>query len=316
MRPDLSYAFFGSGGFAARCLGLLAEWRPPSWVVTSPPKLAGRGRGISCTPVEAVRERDQRLRDVPLVGTPCASSDERVLALRNNSPVDLTFVVDFGQFIAEPFLSGGQVGCLNIHPSILPLYRGAAPVQRALMDGASETGVTVFKLCRGMDSGPILLQEEFAIEPGDDQGSLLDRAASRGVRAFLRCVSRPLQEWKFTPQDDSRATFAPKISPGEERIDWKKPAKDVAGLIRALSPKPGAWTTLRGKRVIVLKARPVTDFEPDGMAGALLLNYMEPIVSAGGGALVLEMVQTEGKKPQPAALWKNGLRAVPGECLI
>jgi methionyl-tRNA formyltransferase len=316
MYPDLSYAFFGSGGFAARCLELLAEWRSPSWIVTSSPKPAGRGRGISRTPVGEARERDPRLRAAPLVETQRASSDERVLELRNNLSVDLTFVVDFGQFITEPFLSGGQVGCLNIHPSMLPLYRGAAPVQRALMDGAAETGVTIFKLCREMDAGPILLREGFAIEPDDDRGSLLDRAASMGVGAFLRYASRPLREWEFTPQDDSRATFAPRISHDEERIDWKKPASGIAGLIRALSPKPGAWTTLRGKRVIVLKARIATDFESGGMSGELLPNRTEPLVSAGGGVIALETVQSEGKKPQPAALWKNGLRAAPGECFI
>jgi methionyl-tRNA formyltransferase len=257
------------------------------------------------------------LSGVPLIAAADASGDAAVIERMKGSPVDVTFVTDFGQLVREPLLAWeDRIGCLNIHPSMLPLYRGAAPVQRVLMDGLAETGVTIFKLARAMDSGPILLQRKLAIGPGDDAGSLLDRAAYEGVRAFVEYVSSvSAEEWRFSPQDGSLATTAPKITREEERIDWTASAREILGKIRALSPKPGAWTTAKGRRLRILQAGECRAVSV-GLAGELTPGSEGPLVASGAGSICLKTVQMEGKKIQSAADWWNGIRAAAGECLV
>jgi methionyl-tRNA formyltransferase len=312
----LSWGFLGSGSFAARCLALLSEWRAPSWIVTAPPKPAGRGKGFFPTPVDAAAAAS--LPGIPLVRSAGASTDPEVLGLLNGSPVSFCFVIDFGQMIKEPILAQSErVGCLNIHPSLLPSYRGAAPVQRALMDCRTMTGVTVFKLASGMDSGPVLFQEKIAINDDDDAGTLLERAALVGTSAFIaRASARSIDEWVFEEQDASLATPAPKILPEEERVDWGRPSLSVCGLVRALAPKPGAWTTVRGKRLKILRAFPLPEDSGSGRPGLLEGARDGGVaVRAGKGAVVLQDVQPEGKKISRALDWWNGFRAARGELL-
>ena len=185
------------------------------------------------------------------------------------------------------------------------------------MDGAAEIGVSVFKLARGMDSGPVLLREKLAVGPHEDFGSLRELAAVLGVGAFIELVVKtPVSEWSFLPQDEALATYAPKISPGEERIDWGMTARAISGRVRAMSPRPGAWTTLRGKRLLILSARPAEGApERDTRPGELHLDGGNPRVASSDGFVELITVQPEGKKPQPASAWKNGLRLRAEECL-
>jgi methionyl-tRNA formyltransferase len=257
------------------------------------------------------------LSGTPFVESDDVSSDEDVLRLKKNISVDFTFVVDFGQFIREPLLEeSSRIGCLNIHPSDLPRYRGASPIQRALMDGKSEIGVSIFKLGRGMDSGPILLQEKMAVGPHEDFGSVRERAAVLGTGAFIKFVSDvPASDWQFLPQNEALATFAPKISPEEERIDWRMTAREISDRVRALSPKPGAWTTLRDKRISILSARPAPDETGTGASpGELRMCGGNLCAVASDGFVELIIVRPEGKKIQPAAAWKNGLRLCAKEC--
>jgi methionyl-tRNA formyltransferase len=241
--------------------------------------------------------------------------------MKHDFGVDFVFVTDFGQFIREPLLSEAErVGCLNIHPSALPLYRGAAPIQRALMDGAGEIGVSVFKLSRGMDAGPVLLRERLEVGPEENFTSVRDRAAEIGGRTFAEFAARnPIESWSFVPQDDAGATYAHKITADEERIDWNRTAAEIANLVRALSPKPGAWTTLDGRRLSVLAARPGRRENvktPRAAAGSLHLGKGAPVVTCGDGFLELITVLPEGRKPQPGELWKNGLRMSAEERLV
>ena len=314
------YAFFGSGIFAAECLELLSEWHVPSWIVTSPRKASGRGNKVSPTPVGGMVSRFCSLRGIPLLETASASSDEAVLDMKSKCPVDFSFVIDFGQLIREPLLAlEERIGCLNIHPSELPLYRGAAPIQRALMDGASSIGVSIFKLAAQMDAGPVLLGETIQVGPRDDSGSLMSKAAEAGVSAFIRFASaNPLDSWIFEDQDESRAAYAPKISAAEERIDWRRSARDIVRLTRALSPKPGAWTTLRGRRLLILSAREAscTEGPETCLPGELRFDKTNSLAGTGDGFVEIVTVQPEGGKPQPASAWKNGLRAGAGECMI
>lgn len=319
MNETLRYAFAGTGYFAVKCLETLIRWKTPSFVVTSPPKAAGRGKKISRSPLwEFV---SGAMAEIPLIESPDASEDSRVLGMKRDCRVDFTFVTDFGQFIREPLLSEAErVGCLNIHPSALPLYRGAAPIQRALMDGAVETGVSVFKLSSGMDSGPVLLRERLEIGQEENFTSVRDRAAEAGGRMFAEFAARnPIERWSFVPQSDGDATYARKITADEERIDWNRPAAEIANLVRALSPKPGAWTTLAGRRLTVLAARPgrrENGEKPRAAGGTLCLEKGAPIVACGGGFLELVEVLPEGRKPQPGKSWKNGLRMTSEARLI
>jgi methionyl-tRNA formyltransferase len=319
MNDTLKYAFAGTGHFAVKCLETLARWKTPVFVVTSPPGTAGRGKKISRSPVgEFV---SGAMAGVPLIESPDASGDPRVMEMKRGFGVDFTFVTDFGQFIREPLLSETErVGCLNIHPSALPLYRGAAPIQRALMDGAGEIGVSVFKLSRRMDAGPVLLRERLEVGPDENFMSVRDRAAEAGGRMFAEFAAQnPIDSWSFVPQNDDRATYARKITADEERIDWSRAAEEISNLVRALSPKPGAWTTFAGRRLTVLAARPSrweNGETPRAAAGSLCLGKGAPIVACGDGFLGLITVWPEGRKPQPGESWKNGLRMTAEERLV
>lgn len=304
---EVTYGFIGTGGFAAMCLGHLCSLRPPQWVVTSPARPAGRGVRLTPSPVARLVSELASLSGVPIVESASASKDESVLSLTREIPVDVTFVTDLGQMIREPLLRESEaIGCLNIHPSLLPLYRGAAPVQRAIMDGVRESGVTIFKLERGMDSGPILLQVKRDIE-GMNAESALALLAKTGADAFIDlCASKPISEWTFTKQDESLATYAAKIAPEEERVDWSLSADVIVRKVRALSPRPGAWTTFAGRRIRMLDAEVCGTAK--GAPGDIDMSGDLPAVSTGDGSVVLLRVQPEGKREQSAADWKNGAR--------
>jgi methionyl-tRNA formyltransferase len=188
------------------------------------------------------------------------------------------------------------------------------------MDGAGEIGVSVFKLSRKMDAGPVLLSGRVEVGPEENFMSLRDRAAEAGGRMFAEFADRnPIESWRFVPQDDAGATYAGKITADEERIDWSKTAAEIANLVRALSPKPGACTTLGGRRLTVLAARPghgENAEKPRAEAGRLRLGKGAPVVTCGGGFLELITVLPEGRKPQPGESWKNGLRAGTEERLV
>lgn len=307
-RPTIG--FLGSGSFAARCLSLISARIKPEWVITSAAKPAGRGMQERATPVEA----EARKLEIPFCTTGRISRDEERLAwIKENLP-DLLLVIDFGHMIKEPLLSLPPLGCLNIHPSLLPAYRGSAPVQRAILDGLDATGVTIFRLDAGMDSGPVLARREVSIEPEDDSGTLLEKCAEAGTELLLQyiCDISP-DSWSLTPQPESGVSYAPKIEKAEAEIDWSKPAAYILNQIRAMYPSPVAYTTIKGKRLKILRARLAPG---SGAAGALAgVEGEMPLIACGDGLLKLETVQPEGKKEQSASDWLRGARLAPG-CVI
>lgn len=307
---DLKYGFLGTGTFARACLERLAEWKMPAWVGTTLPRPAGRGGKLITSPVGSLANE----LSIPLIETENASKDDRVLEIKKSSGVDFVFVIDFGQMIKEPLLSENEcIGCLNIHPSVLPKYRGAAPIQRAIIDGETECGISIFKLARGMDSGPILLQTSFDLR-GLTYGEALVKAASLGCKAFIdhaECAA--IGDWSFREQDGSLATRADKISASEERIDWNESAEDIVRKIRALSPKPGAWTTIDNKRLRVINAEASSG---SLTTGSVSFEGKYPVVGTASGIVELREVQMEGKKIQSADIWKNGVRSKEGVVLV
>ena len=303
----IRYGFMGSGHFAARCLELLCGWVMPAWVVTAPPSPAGRGLKLRPTPTDVTASS----KDLQIIRSDSASSDVKIAELVRESGISFIFVIDFGQMIKQPLLDMPPMGCINIHPSLLPLYRGCAPVQRAVIDGREYTGVTVFRLIPAMDAGPVLLRKKIKIEDDDTSGSIFEKAAYAGVRSFSDFADKtPLEDWKFYGQDHNGQSYAAKIEKSECRIDWTKNAGSVVNLIRGLQPAPSAHTFICGRRLKVLKARAVPG---GGEPGSLLDCEVTPVVACGEGAVELIEVQLEGKKPQGACEWLNGSRLTKEE---
>jgi methionyl-tRNA formyltransferase len=228
---------------------------------------------------------------------------------------DLALVVDFGRRVPEDLLSLPRWGCLNIHPSLLPEYRGAAPVPRALLDGRTETGVTLFRLVGRMDAGPILDQVSSPIAPEESAGELLARLADLGTDRLLERLDDLPEGWRFREQDEDKATPAPKLAAGEARLDWSRPSTELHRQVRAFSPEPGAHALFRGGRLKIRGAR-VADSGVSGEPGAFQgLSGGEPLFACGSGILALSRVQPEGKRPQSGAEWAAGRRLAPGDRL-
>lgn len=311
MRPPLTFGFLGSGMFAARCLELISSKAKPSWVLTNSPKPAGRGMNPRTTPVHALAEQ----MGVPLFTSAKISTDIEMLEWISSNLPDLLLVIDFGHMIKEPLLSITPLGCFNIHPSLLPAYRGSAPVQRAIMDGLDRTGVTVFRLDAGMDSGPILAWSEVAIEVCDNSGTLLDKCAEIGCELMLKYIcATNLDDWKLTPQSTQGVTSAPKIAKSEEKINWSASALSIFNQVRGLFPSPIAYTAINGKRLKILTA---SCLEGHGVPGELVAAQDGlPLIACGTGLLRLERVQPEGKSTQSASDWLRGARLKPGEIVF
>lgn len=264
------------------------------------------------TLVTPVEETALKL-NLKLVRSPSVNCDESLIALLRSKTPDLIFVIDFGQKIGEPWLSTPKYGCLNIHPSLLPLYRGAAPVQRAIMDGAGKTGVTLFRLVQKMDAGPVWFQAESPIGPEENTAELSERMADLGSSLFIEHAASILDgSAVLTEQDDARATQAPKIQKSETRLLPDFPAQKLHALVCGLSPVPGAYFMFRGKRVKVLKTR----FSSSNTAkGSLKAEKNSVYLGAQNGSLELVTVQPEGKKTMSAAEWCRGLNLHEGECI-
>ena len=301
--------FFGTGHFAARCLSEISRVYPPALVVTAPPSVAGRGLKTKPSPVE---ETAAAL-GLPLRHSESVNRDEELKKIFAATPPEVILVIDFGQKVGEPWLNGPRYGCINIHPSLLPQYRGAAPVQRAVIDGQAETGVTLFRLVEKMDAGPVWLQARAEIGESETAGELLDRLAVIGSSLFAEHFEE-LRAGKaaLAPQDDSAATIAPKIDKAETRLDPAKSAKAVHDLVRGLQPAPGAYFVFRGKRVKVLATR---RGDASAEAGTLLDRNGSPLLACAEGSVELVTVQPEGKKPMDGSAWLKGIRLGQGETI-
>ncbi len=301
---DLSLWYAGTGPFAALCLEALGDLSVSfSKVITLPPRPMGRKLLLQSTPVD---EEARRL-GLPVHHTENINKDELLLRELSETPPQAMVVVDFGQFIREPYLSTPLWGCCNVHPSLLPRYRGAAPIQRALMDGVSSTGVTVFRLTEAMDAGPVLHQEPFSVSGDATAGDLFQALAKRGGKNLQNVLqllrSKQCPSWA---QRDEDATYAPKITKEELRIDWNSSAWSLHNKVRALNPVPSAYTEFQGKRLKIWKTQPSSEKGEPGRVIALSDGC--PVVGCASGSLRLLEVQYQGKGRQDAASWARGAR--------
>jgi len=302
--------FAGSGMFAARCLTALAEELTFSKVVTAFPKPAGRGLAERSTPVDGTAVE----RGIPVSRTVDINRDAAILdSFRDEKPFCF-IVVDFSQIIGEPFLSMPEPGCLNIHPSLLPEYRGAAPIQRAIMNGEKETGVTVFRLSSEVDAGPVLLASRVGIGEEDTFGDLAETLAVEGSRLAVEGLSLfEKGRISFREQEHGRATFAPKVTRQETVIRWEKNSREVHDLVRSLNPYPGSHFDFRGKRTKLWRTRLRED---EGSPGEVIgFPGGVPLVACGEGSVELVEVQAEGRRRTDGAGWSRGRALKKGDML-
>lgn len=275
-------------------------------VVTREPRPAGRGGEPRPTAVAgAARRLGLSLHEVATV-----KEGEGREALERAEP-DVLVVVAYGEILPADILAVPRLAPINVHFSLLPELRGADPVRRAILEGLATTGVTTMRMDEGMDTGPILLQAEEPIGDDDDAGALGQRLALLGARLLVETLDR-LEDIEERPQDEARATVAPKIPREEEWIDWSEPADAVVRRVRALSPEPGARTRLRGKVLKVYRARAV---DGEGGEPGTVVSPEEFVVAGGEGAVALEEVLPEGRRRMRGAELAHGHRPEPGERL-
>lgn len=302
-------AFFGTPDFAVPSLrALVGEGFDVVAVVTQPDAAQGRSRSrLVPPPVKVVAETE----DLTVL-QPERPSDPAFLARLRDIAPDVGVVVAYGHILKPDLLALPTLGMLNVHPSLLPELRGAAPVEWAIINGLETTGVTIMQLDAGMDSGPILHQIPHAIDPDVTGGELSEHLAEMGTLALVETLALLEQgALRPVPQDHARATYAPKLTREIARIDWTKDAASVARLVRGLDPRPGAWTELDGTEVKLFEAR-VT--EGQGTAGEILTADRGLRIAAGGGRGAVEVleVQLAGKARMPAGDWLRGARLAPG----
>jgi methionyl-tRNA formyltransferase len=291
-------AYLGTSEFAATVLRRLAgSPHRPALVVTPPDSRKGRGRRLAPPPAAA----EARELGLELHQTPDVNSAESVDAIRAAKPQAIA-VCAFGQLIKEPLLTDFVM--LNVHPSLIPRFRGAAPIERALMEGDATTGMTIMRVTAGLDSGPVALVEEVSIEGEDDYATLSEKLAALGGELLVRALDDlEAGRLEFTDQDDAQATYAEKVSVEERHLLPSRPAAELERIVRALG-RVGAYLELEGgERLGVRRARAV----PEGPgAGAIEARGDELVMGSADGGLRLEVVQPPGKKPMNAADFLRG----------
>jgi methionyl-tRNA formyltransferase len=293
----------GTPDFAVPALVALAARHAVVAVYTRPPKPGGRGQRPRPSPVAAKAEALGLA-----VRTPASLRAPEAAAELAGLGAEVAVVVAYGLILPQAVLDAPARGCLNIHASLLPRWRGAAPIQRALMAGDAETGVSIMAMEAGLDTGPVLLAERAPIGPEDTGGSLHDRLAALGARLIVEALDR-LERLVLVPvpQPEAGATYAAKIDKAETRVDWGRPAAEVDRLIRGLAPFPGAWAEAGGERVKLLLSEAAAG---KGAPGTVLDDRLT--VACGEGAVRLLRVQRAGRGAMEAGEFLRGLPLPPG----
>lgn len=300
----MKIVFAGTPEFAATALeALLDSGHEVPLVLTQPDRPAGRGLRPQASAVKQSAEK----RGLTLLQPGILKGAEVLRVIEAASP-EAIVVAAYGLILPEPLLKIPPRGCLNIHASLLPRWRGAAPIQRALLAGDASTGITIMQMDQGLDTGPILLQESLAIGSRDTAGVLHDKLARLGARLIVRAlVERPAPR----AQDSSRATYAPRIGKAEAEIDWQRPAAEIERHVRAFNPSPGASTRIGSVNVKIWEA----DAEPliSGTPGVIIAAGADGImVGCAAGALRVTQLQRAGGKRLPAEAFLAGFKLAPG----
>lgn len=311
---NLRLIFLGTPAFAVPSLeALVRSGQSVSLVVTQPDRPAGRGRSLAPPPV-AARARELGL---PVWQTPTLRAPGTLERLRTEQP-DALALAAFGALVPDPILTLAPHGVLNVHPSLLPRWRGASPIQAALLAGDAQTGVSIIRLVRELDAGPILLQESVSIGEEDDYTTLEPRLAGLGAEMLVRTLAL-LERGAIqpVPQDDGEATVCGRVQREDACLDWRLPARQLRNRVRAYRGWPQAFTFVNGRLLKVTRAS-VADAPPpvEISAGTLRADAGgRPEVACGDAWLRLDEVVPEGRRPQSGADWLRGARGLAGTVL-
>ena len=299
-------AFMGTPQYSAPVLSeLVAAGHDIAAVYTKAPQPRGRGQKLNPSPVHQLADEFGFS-----VFTPDNFKAEETLQSFEALDLDVAIVVAYGLILPQRILDAPRHGCLNLHASLLPRWRGAAPIQRAIMAGDDVTGVQVMQMEAGLDTGPVLLSEMVAIAPDDTSGSLHDKLSFVGAQLAPRALAALGRGALVpTPQPEEGVSYAHKISSAEAQIDWARPARDIDCHIRGLSPFPGAWFETQDTRIKVLNAAPS---DGAGMPGEVLQADSRLIVACGEGAIELTQLQRAGKRAQHVQDFLRGFSLAPG----
>ncbi len=305
--------FMGTPDFAVPpLLEIVGQGHDVVACYTQPPRRAGRGMEEKKTPVH----RQAEMLGIPVL-TPASLRDVSEQSRFAEFQPDVAVVVAYGLLLPETILSAPEYGCLNLHASLLPRWRGAAPINRAIMAGDRETGIEVMQMEKGLDTGPVFMAERIEIGPDMTAGDLHDRLSVLGgdliVRALAALSRRALSA---APQSEEGVTYAPKLSKSETRIQWQNPADMVHNHIRGLSPFPGAWCEMmfgsKLERVKVLRSR-LAERAGDGQTGEVLDDQLT--IACGDGAVQLLELQRAGKRPMKTEEFQRGAKISAGTFL-
>jgi methionyl-tRNA formyltransferase len=294
--------FMGTPKIGASVLEALSRKHEIALVVTQPDKAAGRGGKIQVSPVKELA----LAKGIPVFQPGKIRLPENVEAIKALN-ADVAVVAAYGQILAKPILEAPKHGCVNVHASLLPKLRGAAPANWAIINGDKEAGVTIMQMDAGIDTGDMILARKTEISQTDTAGTLLDRLAEIGAEAILEALDMiEAGTAQRVPQDHAQNTYAPMVSKETGRIDWNKSAIEIANLIRGLNPAPGAFAALKGEALKIWEAEPA-ESEPGHKPGEVIGSSKRGLlVKTGDGALLLAKVQAAGSKAMPAADYFRG----------
>lgn len=305
--------FMGTPEFAIPTLkALIHHGHTLLAVVTQPDRPKGRGRKITAPPIKQVAVEHK----IEVLQPEKASDDHFCYLIKEKKP-DLIIVVAFGQILKKNLLAIPKWGVINIHASLLPKYRGAAPIQRAILNNESKTGLTVMRMDEGLDTGPILFKKEVPILKDETAGQLHDRLALLAGDVIIESLTEMAgNQIEGMPQEDALATHAPKIEKRESLIDWNQPAVKISGLIRALDPRPGAYTLLQGKEIKLFSSTVVNDGPLEGVSGRATKHLDGGLrVETGKGVIEIREIQYPGKKRLPTSDFLRGFPLSEGSIL-
>ncbi|HEX5508094.1 MAG TPA: methionyl-tRNA formyltransferase [Pseudolabrys sp.] len=304
---SLRLIFMGTPDFAVPTLvELAARGHEIAAVYTRAPKAAGRGMEMQETPVA----REAKKLGIPVL-TPAALRSAEAVAQFRAHKADAAVVVAYGLILPKEILDAPKLGCFNVHASLLPRWRGAAPINRAIMAGDEESGVTIMRMDEGLDTGDMAMAERVPIAADMTAGDLHDVLARVGADLMLRALAAAERgSLALTPQGGGGVTYAAKISKEETRIDWSKPWREVHNQIRGLSPFPGAWFEIGGVRIKALRS---TKGEGTGPPGTVLDGNLT--IACGDGAVRLTQIQRAGKQPMATEEFLRGTRVEPGAAI-
>ena len=307
--------FFGSPSFALPSLESLRDaGHTLGLVVSQPGKPVGR-RGEVTDPPVAARAKSLGIR----VFQPSTLKDDAAVARLSAAGADVFVVVAYGKILAQRVLDLPRLGCVNVHGSLLPRWRGASPVQASVLAGDAVTGVSIMKMEAGMDTGPVFTMRETRIGEEESAEELGARLALMGADALVETLNFLEGEWGPVPQDESRATTCPKITREDARVDWTRPAVELARRSRAFTPWPGLFTIRKNTRVKLSRLSPVASapWLREGAEGSSPGTILEAgtrlVVACGEGAVSIGTLQAEGRRALPVAEFIRGERVLPGE---